>query len=225
LLADAREAGRTAVDEVVAGFPATAPEILKQVDDSLNHHGISLDSASVKELRKHRDDWSFERPPWERATRAASIAREIWGLNGQPVQNKELIGLVGADLSLITGQGPANIPMPVGRWTTPDREAWSVILRSRWEVGKRFELCRLIADGLVAPEGELLLPATAAKTSRQKFQRAFAQEFLCPSDVLLKKLGSLPPEDEDIESAAEYFKVSPLLVRSKLANEGILPRF
>jgi len=83
----------------------------------------------------------------------------------------------------------------------------------------------LIADGLVAPDGERLLPATAAKTSRQKFQRSFAQEFLCPSKALLERLGSSPPEDEDIENAAQYFEVSPLLVRSKLANEGILPRF
>jgi Zn-dependent peptidase ImmA (M78 family) len=98
-------------------------------------------------------------------------------------------------------------------------------LRSRWAVGKRFELCRLIADGLIAPEGEFLLPATTAKTSRQKFQRAFAQEFLCPSSALLQRFGSLPPEDEDIETAAQHFEVSPLLVRSKLAYLNIVPRF
>ncbi|HEY7216595.1 MAG TPA: hypothetical protein VIC28_18385, partial [Thermoanaerobaculia bacterium] len=179
----------------------------------------------VKELGGYRDSWSLAGPPWERAARAAEKAREIWGLNGRPVHNDELVRLVGADPSLITGQSPGNVPMPAARWISRDREAWSVILRSRWEVGKRFELCRLIADGLVAPEGELLLPATAAKTSRQKFQRAFAQEFLCPNEALLERLGSLPPEDEDIESAAQYFEVSPLLVRSKLANLDILPRF
>lgn len=36
---------------------------------------------------------------------------------------------------------------------------------------------------------------------------------------------SLPPDDEDLESAAQYFQVSPLLIRSKLANLNILPRF
>ena len=48
---------------------------------------------------------------------------------------------------------------------------------------------------------------------------------ICPSDALLEYLGALPPEDEEIENAAEYFEVSPLLIRSKLANQGILPRF
>lgn len=225
LLANAQVDGRSAVDEVAAEFGSTAREILKEVDDSLNHHGTQLDSAKVKDLGGHRDAWSLAGPPWERAVNAAKMAREIWNFNGQPVGNEELAGLVGADSSLITGQTSANVPMPAARWTTPDREAWSAILRSRWEVGKRFELCRLIADGLMAPEGELLLPATNAKTSRQKFQRAFAQEFLCPSDALLDRLGSSPPEDEDIESEAQYFQVSPLLIRSKLANLNILPRF
>jgi hypothetical protein len=225
LLENAQQKGRTAVDEVVAGFGRTAPEIIKQVDDKLNNNGIPLDSTGVKELSRHREAWRLAGPPWERAETAARIAREIWGLNGQPVSTNELVRLVGAEPSLITGQVSANVPMPAAKWTTSDREAWSVVLKSRWEVGKRFELCRLIADGLVAPEGELLLPVTAAKTSRQKFQRAFAQEFLCPSDALLERLGPLPPDDEEIEDAAQYFDVSPLLIRSKLANQGILPRF
>lgn len=186
--------------EALLGFDAgTAPDAL--IDDLLANAQVEGRSA-VDEV----------------AAEFGSTAHEI-------LRNDELAGLVGADPSLITGQVSTNVPMPAARWTTPDREAWSVILRSRWEVGKRFDLCRLIADGLVAPEGELLLPATNAKTSRQKFQRAFAQEFLCPSDTLLERLGSLPPEDEEIESAAQYFQVSPLLVRSKLANLNILPRF
>jgi hypothetical protein len=225
LLEKARSEGRAAVDEVVAGFGSIAPEILKQVDESLTSHGTTLDSAKVKDLGGRRESWSMTGPPWERGARAARLAREIWSLNGRPVRNDELVGLVGAEPSLITELGSADVPMPAAKWTTPDRQGWSVVLRSRWQVGRRFEMCRLIADGLVAPEGELLLPATNAKTSRQKFQRAFAQEFLCPSVALLDRLGSLPPEDEDIESAAQYFEVSPLLIRSKLANQDILPRF
>ena len=98
------------------------------------------------------------------------------------------------------------------------------MLRSRWPTGQRFELCRLIADALIAPDGELLLPATTAYTSRQKFQRAFAQEFLCPFESLMERLGSSSPEDEDIEEAAAYFEVSPLLIRTTLVNKNILRR-
>jgi hypothetical protein len=225
LLTSAEQEGRTAVDEVVAGFAVSTPAVLREVKDSLNQEGIALDGSGVRELRRRREAWSLAGPPWERGTRAAAVAREFWGLDGQPVQNRELTELVGAEASLITERSSTVVPIPAASWSRPGRGTWRAILRSRWEAGKRFDLCRLIADGLVAPDGERLSPATKAKTSRQKFQRAFAQEFLCPSEALHARLGPSPPEDEDIEEAAQYFGVSPLLVRSKLANEGILPRF
>jgi hypothetical protein len=213
------------MEEIVAEYGSAAPDILKMVDDSFDHHGTLLDSTEVMELARNRETWRMMGPPWLRGGAAARKAREIWNLNRQPVSNDTLVRLVGADPSLITGQGSASVPMPAARWSTHERKTWRAVLRSRWKEGKRFDLSRLIADTLVAPEGELLMPATHAKTSRQKFQRAFAHEFLCPLDALLEQLGSLPPEDEEIESAAQYFEVSPLLIRSKLANQGFLPHF
>jgi hypothetical protein len=225
LLANAHEEGRTAVEEVVAEYGGTAVEILRRVEESLGKHGTRLDSTNVRDLVNRRDTWSLGGPPWERAERAATTAREIWCLNGSPLSNDTLTALVGASSSLITGSAAGDVPMPAARRDAHTDRVWTAVLRPRQKEGKRFELCRLIADGLVAPEDERLMPATHAKTSRQKFQRAFAQEFLCPTSALLERLGSAPPEDEDIESAAEYFEVSPLLIRSKLANQGILPRF
>jgi hypothetical protein len=225
LLANACEEGRTAVEEIVAEYGGSAAEILIQVEDSLRTHGTELDSMQIRALASQRNTWSLAGQPWERAERAARTAREIWSLNGDPISNVQLASLVGTLPSLVTEPFSPNAPIPAARRNACEQGSWNAILRSRWKEGRRFELCRLIADGLIAPEDELLMPATRAKTSRQKFQRAFAQEFLCPSSTLLEYLGSLPPEDDEIENAAEYFEVSPLLVRSKLANEGILPRF
>jgi hypothetical protein len=225
LSAKAEVEGRSAVDEVAAEFRSSASEILEAVDDGLNRYGTRLDGGSVLELGNLRADWDIPGPPWKRAEQAATLARKIWHLEGGPVATDRLVEIFGASPSLIDDPGPPNVPMPAAKWTTPERKTWSAILRSRYKAGKRFDFCRLIADGLIAPGNELLLPATDAKTSRQKFQRAFAQEFLCPFDVLRDKLGSLPPKDEDIEDAAQYFEVSPLLIRSKLANKGVLPRF
>jgi hypothetical protein len=97
-------------------------------------------------------------------------------------------------------------------------------LRSRYREGRRFELCRLVADAAEFGEDERLLPATVAKTSRQKFQRAFAQEFLCPVEALIEALGTSHPEEDEIEAAARHFEVSPLLVRTMLVNNKVLPR-
>jgi hypothetical protein len=88
---------------------------------------------------------------------------------------------------------------------------------------------RLVADHIAAPHDDRLLPATAAKTDRQKFQRGFAQEFLLPFDELYRLLGEPRPgeseiSDSDIEDVAEEYDVSPLLVRTVLVNKGLLPR-
>ena len=62
-----------------------------------------------------------------------------------------------------------------------DPNSFSVFLRGPIPASRRFALLRLVGDHLTAPRDDKLLPAARyAKTQRQKFQRAFAQEFLVP---------------------------------------------
>jgi len=138
------------------------------------------------------------------------------------VPDNALAEIVGADPKLLNE--PGEIPIPAARRGASAREPWRALLRSRYPEGRRFELCRLIADAAEMTNSERLLPATTAKTSRQKFQRAFAQEFLCPVEALIQTLGTSHPEDDEIEAAAAHFQVSPLLVRTTLVNHRILPR-
>ena len=69
-----------------------------------------------------------------------------------------------------------------------------------------------------------MLPATATKTARQKFQRAFAQQLLCPVDDLKGLVATNQPTDDQIEEAATEFDVSPLLIKTTLVNQGLLER-
>jgi hypothetical protein len=229
LLVEAQREGRTAVDEVVAGFAGTAPEVLRQIDDGLARHGTRLHNERVNALAAHRDVWESAELPWQRGATAARQARQLWNMDGRPVPNAELVGLVGASTALITDGRMEHMPMGAARRVGGDGEAWNAILRSHPETGRRFELCRLIADGLLAPDDERLMPVTKAYTSRQKFQRSFAQEFLCPFDALVEKLGAPspenPPEDDDIDDAAQFFNVSTRVIEATLANHGILPHF
>lgn len=94
-----------------------------------------------------------------------------------------------------------------------------------------------MGDALYAPdEGRSLATATDARTGRQKFQRAFAQELLCPFDALSEFLDlreeadaldahddTNPPNEDRIEEAADYFDVSPRVVQSMLVNHRVLP--
>ncbi len=217
--------GRSAIDEIAAGVGGGAPRVIETIVDDIDRSGTNLSSDHVMDLASHKAKWNFSGEPWERATEAARVARTIWKLDGSPVSNSALIKIAGTTRDLITSRAAfCGAPIAAGKWTTRKRDSWRVILKSRWPVNRRFELCRLIADGLVAAEGDLLLPATVSRTSRQKFQRAFAQEFLCPFDALRERLGPSAPTDEDVEDAAAHFEVSPLVIQTTLVNKGILPR-
>ena len=95
-------------------------------------------------------------------------------------------------------------------------------LRPKWETGRRFDLARLIGDRLV--DGvERLLPATRAHSYRQKAQRAFAAELLCPYDAVDDMLDIDISEERQTE-VAEHFQVSPLAIRTLLVNKGRIAR-
>ena len=68
------------------------------------------------------------------------------------------------------------------------------------------------------------MPGTNCYTNRQKFQRAFAQEFLCPFDALREYPNMNAPDSYDIQDAADYFNVPPLMVQTTLVNKGVLHR-
>ena len=92
----------------------------------------------------------------------------------------------------------------------------------RHHTSRRFALARLVADHIVAPSTETLLPGTDAATTRQRFQRVFAQELLCPFEDLMEYLDTDQPDSDAIERAAHHFDVSIQMVGTTLVNRGIL---
>ncbi len=147
-----------------------------------------------------------------------------WQVSDGAVSNARLVeafGMREADLST-----PA--PMPTSQLSTGYRDDdaghLAVSLGARSPTGRRFALARLVGDHLDTADDERLLPATPAKTARQKFQRAFAQQLLCPVDDLIAFLDTANPNDDQIEDAAGAFDVSPLLIKTTLVNQGIIAR-
>jgi Zn-dependent peptidase ImmA (M78 family) len=97
-----------------------------------------------------------------------------------------------------------------------------LFFRRRNRPGRRFEAARFIAEQLQAPTTDRWLAATDARTARQKTQRAFAAELLCPIDVLRSELAG-DYGDEALEEAAERFGISVRAVQSQLANHDLIP--
>ena len=101
--------------------------------------------------------------------------------------------------------------------------AGKVVLRSRWETGRRFDLARLLGDRIVRAVNGPLFPATRAFTYRQKMQRSFAAELLSPFEAVDQMLaGDYSMENQ--QDVAEHFQVSELTIRTLLVNHRRLDR-
>jgi Zn-dependent peptidase ImmA (M78 family) len=94
-------------------------------------------------------------------------------------------------------------------------------LRSNYPTGRRFELARLLGDQLASGHKEPLALVSGAYTYRQKLQRAFAAELLCPFDALDDFLNGDYSESKQ-EDAAHHFDVSERVVTRQLVNHGRL---
>ena len=162
--------------------------------------------------------------PWERASLLARKARAEWNLDNEPISNMRLADLFRINDKLFSRPKTVpEVPMSLGLHNTDN--SLDVYLAKRPGTSRRFSACRVLGQWLEA-EGntERLIPVAEAKTAQQQFQRAFAQEFLCPYEALMDRLQTDRPTAEDIDEAAEYFGVSPLLVRTTLVNNGEMDR-
>lgn len=158
--------------------------------------------------------------PWVLGRRHADQLRQARGLNGGKVPNADLAEMFAVPRSLLSSQDSGAFAYALDAF---DDTGAHVVLRSKWEPGRRFELARLLGDSLIPGDGDRLLPATSTHSFRQKYQRAFAAQLLCPFDHLMEMLDE-DLSEESQKDAAEHFGVSELTVRSSLVNHGELDR-
>jgi hypothetical protein len=219
-------AGKAAVTEIASACSgkdsATTLERLIQFTQSNGLQGeVRLPEGILRTLS---DSTYRAGAPWERGRLIARSAREAWGLGGDSVEDETLAEIFGVGASAVQQQDGAPSESPLGMAIRNGSDRLKLLFRRRNRSGRRFEAARFLADHVMAPAGDCWLPATDSKTARQKMQRAFAAEFLCPIDALRAFLGD-NFSNEAIEEAGERFSVSPLAVRSHLALNGLLPPF
>ena len=164
------------------------------------------------------------RPPWKLAVGAARELRQRLGVPDGPIRNPRLSEVLDINVGRIAtqGRGPRSVPYGL-RLRNASGDANKLALRSRWSHGRRFELCRSLGD-IIWSGNDALGPLSTAKSARRKFQRAFAQEFLCPFGDLRAYIPSEDPTDDDIHAAARYFHVSERLIQTTLVNHAVIDR-
>ena len=212
--------GADAVQELAVASKERAVDHLESLGAEVR---LSGESAQLPDCNTIREQYQLQTisldAPWKRGEQAARIARNAWRLPPGPVQNNTMVELFGVNLD----EHQSDLPLSAG---LRDRagDGLHIALHQRYLTGRRFTLARLVADQVATPTDERLLPATSSRTSRQKFQRAFARELLCPIGDLQDFLGTETPTDDDIDAAAAHFQVSDRVVAFALVNNGVIQR-
>jgi hypothetical protein len=160
--------------------------------------------------------------PWQRGAALAEVLRQEIGLSSlESVPSEKLAALLGHD---VTADQALGGPMAAGFRALASPLRLKYFPKRHHPISRRFEVARLLADVLDGPAKDAVLPVTECSTARQKVQRSFAQEFLCPIGALRQRLPLPNPSDVDIEEAAHHFQVSEFMVRSALVNRGLVDR-
>jgi hypothetical protein len=213
------QVGEAALSELAPAISASggSPELtvlgqLASASGIIGTPTVSPDSIN------HRDQGA----PWERAVHDAQALRRVVGNSSGPISDQNLHDLLGlsnaavANWSVPDGRSPVAVAIP-----TQDHQL-KFVPRRRNLIGQRFELARFLGEYLrPSADKNHWLASTDLGTSRQKYQRAFAAEFLCPIDALTSFLSG-DFSSYAIEDAASKFAVSEQTVTSLLLNNGYI---
>ncbi|MDQ0469746.1 hypothetical protein [Labrys wisconsinensis] len=224
LVADARQLGEAAVAEVAAyTAQAAAGTVVTAADLVSLAKGQGYD-ASPRDAIRLVSGFPLPRgedvPAWQVGSAAARAVREQEGLGTEPLADSRLAAMAGTEQDVLSGtkRGALNLSFALDKNAGASR----IVLRSKWETGRRFELARLIGDRLITA-GDALHPATRAYTYRQKAQRTFAAELLSPFEAVDAMMeGDYSWERQ--QEVAEHFRVSEMTINSLLKNHGRLER-
>ena len=228
--------GRSAIEEVAVECNGKASIQLNKLLRNVQSKGIEMRVPETKNIRKKMHRQEKNNPPMdplrprERAYRAAALARKEWNLKYDRISSetlRKLLGISKNHKSWDTAKGANSTRISTGLRNGNDDDL-SFVLNAAHPNSKRFALARLIGDHLnIKDRQECLLPVTKAKTVRQRFQGAFAQELLCPIEGLreyfeVKKFQF--DNFDDIQSAAKHFEVAARTVGWALVNNGVVKK-
>lgn len=157
------------------------------------------------------------RAPWHRGIEAARALRRAIGLGNEPISQVRLAELVGLRASELE-DGSSGFDPALGLAIVED-DAVRLHLRTRHAHARRFELARCLGDLMGAASGEPWRPISDAITVRQKMQRAFAAEFLCPIEGLRARYGDDTSEDAVLD-ARDRFLVSEQVIEVQRRNHA-----
>ena len=219
----ARQVGIGAMSEVASALSGRDPSHdLTLVTELAQVQGYR---ASFDKLHLDREQlMPVESAPtnvWQRGYDLARQVRSQIGNDSDPVYNEWLSELLGLQAgSLTASESTSGLHWLEMAHRDRRGRSWWVTFRSVNSNGRRFAASRYLAESLLSDVQDLWLPLTDTHTYRQRLQRSFAAEFLCPVQALRDFLNR-DYTDSRVDEAADYFQVSPLIVSHQIDNHGL----
>ena len=215
IIQDARTLGQHAVMELAAGHtPGRMPPSADQIEDWARRYGHDTQPSARVDLTGLDSTKPRPRRAWQRGYSAARAVRAHSRLGNGPVSDQRLADLCAVSASIL---GHAEHPPLAFGLEDEAHTSGRIVLRSSYRTGRRFELARLLGDRLASGCTEALAPVSSSYTYRQKLQRAFAAELLCPFESLDAFLDGDYSESAQ-DDAAQHFAVSERVVEKQLEN-------
>ena len=215
LLNDESLIGFEGITELAAAMGGNNPPLyVADLAEIAEISGVRADLRNVIKVQDLAPTSRGSTPAWLAGQRAAQAIRREIGSDNDPLSNSQLASLIDVDPDLLNPRAGAQ---PLSFSLRNDDPCAKIVLRSRWETGRRFDLARILGDVVVSGHNGPLVAATRSFTYRQKLQRAFAAELLSPFAAIEDELrGDFSGEQQ--EEAAAHFNVSPLTIQTLLVN-------
>jgi hypothetical protein len=179
-----------------------------------------IDRDVVREMSELTASASQGELPWERGRSLAWAVRRKLGAGLEPLRVRDVLRVAPASKS------SSAIPreLQAAAFVRQDGHLSAFVQGTR-ATAVDFQLARVLAGAILNNGEECMLPCTMSHSARQKTQRAFAQELLCPIEGLLAFVRTPgEPQESEVESAAIHFGVSQWTVQTALVNHGYTPR-
>ena len=229
LLKWSKQLGQLAIEEIAAASSSTEIQaILSQVKGIAQRIKTFADVPRLDELAPHVGDSLNQTSgpaPWQHGQYLAYALRQKWELSSAPVADLALAERLSLPIAKLQETKP-EAPFSFGYRGPSDGKLGFAVNRVH-DHGRRFDIARVLGDYLAPDFNDRMMPVTNTMTARQKFQRAFAAEFLCPSVMIEERY----PNGIDqrsigkvVEQISDEYNVSEQVVLHHMENRHLVSR-